>query len=556
MTFRPLLNTTAALLCGILFCGSFAPFVSAQVVHAYRKPNETDLQWLFGGDSPSQSEILQVGFVAPSTVKAAGESTLVPRCEPCKPVNPLRQPIPPAPRVLSNHVSTGIAPDDNRVVNIAPTVNDSAMPIVQMSGERQPPPAAIPKEEQNESTPIMAPVLEQLPVPNEQKHFLDIPPCAAVNSNCSSDPDLGCSSKEEGINLCLACMICGKRCKNKQHGSKNGTVSEVPDMIGSSTWFSDYGVGTSTWWNLFTTQFFQPTMLLSRPNVIEHFNAEVQNRIWADYRHWNNAVSIGRPGTEYWNYLVPDHKRQAIEQFSFGLEKKILRNTSLELRVPVIDQFSSNQSANDAARSVELGNISVFLKQVLKRAPRWTLSGGVGVMLPTAEDWQSPLYRCRLNNDMYYLVPFLGVQWHPNKNTFGHFVVQADIPIEKNELDFVGLEHLKVEGQQVIHTGVQLGRWIYRNDCGPRPCRLGCFAEVNYAVVTGGTSRQYLPQNLININSIYVDPLDARTSSLTAAVGVPMVFGKLTCTNSVILPISGNEHPFSVGYNFSLSRQF
>ena len=146
------------------------------------------------------------------------------------------------------------------------------------------------------------------------------------------------------------------------------------------------------------------------------------------------------------------------------------------------------------------------------------------------------------------MVSFLGAQWHPNNRTFGHFVVQTDLPIEKNEL-IAGRNQKIIDGQQVIRTGIQLGRWIYRVDDGKRSCRLGAFAEVNYAVVTDGSPRYEL-------NNTHVSKFDSRKSTLTAAVGVPMVFGKLTCTNSVILPISGSNRPFDAGYSISLSRLF
>ena len=565
MKFCSFLNTVAAvfLLCSALFCGVFAHFASAEVVHAYRKPNESDLQWLLGNDAESMlssADIIQVGFVAPSNIKSAGECTLTPYCEPCKPVNSLKRPIPPAPKVISSK-TTGIAPDEDGVINIAPTVIDSIAPVVQMSGKQLPPPSEVPKE-QNVDVHLAASVAERLPKPCDKEHFLETPQYSIINSvhdfngatHCSGNSEeFSCSdcSKENSLCTCVTCIICGDHRKNKQHSHSKGcallddeewavnlyhekcktnsNVFYVPDMIGSSAWFSGYWVRTGS-----SQQFALPTMLLTRPNVVEHFNAKVQNRIWADYRHWNNAVSIGNTS-------------RGVDLFSFGLEKRILKRSSIELRVPLIYQFESDGGAETSA---ELGNVSVFLKQVLRQKSRWTLSGGVGVMLPTAEDWR-PNSSDRLKNNAYYLVSFLGLQWHPNENIFGHFVVQADLPVEKNELVFSGSgSSCNVEGQQVIRTGIQLGRWIYRNEQGKRTCRLGGFAEVNYAVVTDGTPEYE------STGTTYVSAFDSRKSTLTAAAGMPMVFGKLTAINSVILPISGSDRPFSVGYNFSLTRQF
>ena len=95
--------------------------------------------------------------------------------------------------------------------------------------------------------------------------------------------------------------------------------------------------------------------------------------------------------------------------------------------------------------------------------------------------------------------------------------MQADFPIEHNELVF-GSERYKVEGQQVIRTGIQLGRWLYRSDCGKSVCRLDSFVEVDYAVITDGTPKY-------GDGTIYVSAFDSRKSTLTASVDMPMMFG-------------------------------
>ena len=499
MTFHRFFVVTAAvLLCSVLFCGNFAHFASAEVIHAYRKPDEADIRWLLDSNPaplPDASGIVQVGLTT---------SMLVPR-GPCDSVNvPVPLP-PPAPQAVNNKMGAGLEPETDGVVSITPIVTDSTS-VVQMTGERLPPPTVVPNEESLTASQVTY-TSEPLPKDNwEQfsRNYSD----HNYPSPCKPATDFGAGHK---------------------HSRHNETRFGVPDMLGSSAWFTGYSVGATN----STVSFTSPTMLLTRPNVIERFNAEVQNRIWADYRHWNNVVFL-------------NNKSRAVEQFSFGLEKKLLRRSSVELHVPVISQFASRQTANDFATSVELGNVSVLAKQVFFRGSRWTFSGGIGTTLPTAEDMRVPTVSFRLKNNAYYLTSFLGAQWHPNDRTFGHFVVQTDIPIEKNELIF-NTDSVKVSGQQVIRTGVQLGRWIYRVDDSKRSCRLGAFAEVDYAVVTDGSP-------LYDLNGVYVSALDSGKSTLTAAVGVPMVFGKLTCTNAFILPISGNDRPFSVCYSFALSR--
>jgi len=400
-------------------------------------------------------------------------------------------------------------------------------PVVQISGERLAPPDKVPKEP-DFAILISDSTVERLPVPENRKQTWDIPglSIADARSKITSGhkplEELSCENFQNDNSLCgcFTCTVCG------DHHKRMKTVFCVPDMIGGSAWLKEYQVGTRR------AAFTSPTMLLSRPNVAEHFNADVQNRIWADYRHWSNAVSFNQ-------------ESRAVDQYSFGLETQILKGSSIEVRLPLFYQYGSKQDGG--AASLELGNMSVFAKQILRQGSRWTFVGGIGASLPTAENWRPGVGI--LKNNAYYLVPFLGAQWHPNNITFGHIVVQADVPIEKNEL-ILGSERVKVDGQQVMRTGVQFGRWIYRADHGKRACRFGVFAEIDYAAVTDRSAYWADARDTIYVSTA------ARKSTLSATVGMPMVFGKVTCTNALILPVSGNNRAFSAAYNFSLSRQF
>ena len=504
MIFRRFFAAAAAmmLVCTLL-CGNFAHLVVADVFHAYRTPSEADIQWLRGVDLASATDssspnIIQVGFTTPS------KTMLMPRPGPCNPAHvPVPLPsVPPPPQTSDSTMHSGLAPDPDGVVNIAPIIAELSAPVVQMTSERLSPPTEVPREDS-----LVAP-LAVLPA---------APPSLLLSEDYQQYPQ-GISDYSASDHY----IGCGTSYNRKPRVF-------APDMIGSSAWLTGYSVATNN------TPFTMPTMLQSRPNVVERFNAHVQDRIWADYRHWNNAVSS-------------NNVSRAVEQFSFGLETRVLRNSSVELRLPLISQFASKQTADHSATSVELGNISVVVKQVLAQNSRWTISGGAGTSLPTAEDYRLPGVSTRLKNNAYDLVSFFGIQWHPNNGSFGHFVLQADMPIEKNEL-IVGNGRYKIDGQQVIRTGFQLGHWLYRIDDIKRPARLGFFTEINYAMVMEG-SPQY------NGGDMSVSAVDSQKSTLTAAIGLPMVFGKSVFANSLILPISGSQRPFSVGYSFSLSRQF
>ena len=565
------------LLCSALFIGNFA---SAEVVQAYRTPSDADLKWLLGDAAvpipsvASPAVIVQTGHVIPKSTKIP----MLPG-DPCRPAGLPNPPIPPAPQSVAGKMNAGLETDEEGVVNITATVTDAFTPVVQMAGDRIPPPIAVPRE-QDSSLPVLTTesTVERQPI----ERPLDLPSYMDDDIGCGSGPYCSGKTKRSGFPcFCLTCVTCGDHRKNKQHvcgddGTSHDTqwierldkiywdsrtFGNVPDMIGSGTWFTGHEAGITVTTidgngaviETFSSQFTLPTMLLTRPNMAEHFNAGVQNRIWADYRHWHDAVSVYTNNSAV-SPIVAEEKR-VIEQFTFGLEKQISRDASIEIRMPILYQFGSG---SDDTAAAELGNASLFLKQILLQGSRMTFSGGVGTSLPTADDWR-PLANARLKNNVHYLVTFIGAQWHPKNNMFGHWVVQTDIPIKKHELVLNGQPSVEVDGQHVIRTGIQLGRWVHRADYGKRPSRFGVFAEVNYAVITKGSPQKEIDDKALNLNtatSIYVSEFGSEKSTLTAAMGMPMVFGKLTCVNSLIMPISGNDRPFSVGYNFSLSRQF
>jgi hypothetical protein len=279
-------------------------------------------------------------------------------------------------------------------------------------------------------------------------------------------------------------------------------------------------------------------------NLAEHFNAEIKDRIWFDYRHINNGTSIN---------VTDFRKSRAVDQFTFGLETRLTACSSIEVRVPVIDQFASKQSGlNDrlGRSAAELGNLSLIFKCLLSRSNEFTFSGGIGVVFPTAEDWRLP--NVRLENKSYYLVPYLGLQWHPNENLFGHFLIQTDLSVSDNKLR-LGNSTLNVDEPTVVRLGWQLGRWFYRNEQGSHSCRLGGFLELDWTLTTDHANNG---QIFSDWGYVSIGSTNNKPKPLNIAIGIPILFGQLAITNAIILPLTSHDRSFSAGYDFSLSRRF
>jgi hypothetical protein len=503
------------------FCAAAVFFcsIAAASEPVYRQTDKSDVQWTFSdAEMPGPSAVVQVGFVSAKRANhpqraeiAVSNNGLTPHCKPCTPITPPQfkpiKAIPPAPTLSTAKTNiTGVSQDEpesnDSVIRIAPAVSEEDSPVVLMAEKQINPPPQPPKE-------LLPKALSA--------EDNTVPETAAVPSGSDSVPANTAGSLSADLFTPHQEFSGSFTAQPKQY------VYVAADMVGGLTAMPQQRTKDGN-------RFFLPNMLASRPNVTEHFNAAVQNRIWADYRHWNNNDAV---------QSAAGYKNRGSEQFSFGLERKLGEAVSIEVRVPLLCRFASVPlNGQEDEKVAELGNITAFLKSVIRKTKCWTATGGIGVAVPTAKDYWST--GSRLSNELYYLVSFVGLQWHPKEASFGHIVIEADVPLNENKLAGKSLD-----GQQVIRAGVQLGHWIYQCE----PCRLGAFAEADYAVITDGSAG-------VSAGTITVSALRSRSHTLTGTAGLSAVFNRLTITNAVILPLEHTGQSFSAGYNLSLNRCF
>jgi hypothetical protein len=382
----------------------------------------------------------------------------------------------------------------------------------------------------------------------------------------------GCGSGEIIAETCIGVLyrhIAKLRYARMRHNSNhNGQCNcwlcanlDNPDMTGVGIWnyrTAGFGINTINIAANIAALHESPNMFLSRPDIAIHFNAETRNRVWADYRQFNNSIAtaIRLPNG---NIIYQD---RTTNLFTFGFEKCIGAQSSLEARIPLIYQVDSKSELTNGRQNLlhagnnELGNITLSSKYVFARTKKITLTTGLGVSLPTAENWKitnynASNYNASIENKAYDLVPYLAVQWHPTDSAFGHLLVQADIPISKNEIQFTN-QKSKIEESQLIQVGVQLGRWFYRNEYGIYSCRIGGFVEINYAAEINSADNAIL---IDADNYVWLNSPDNKPDRLNFSAGLPISFGQFSINNAVIVPLS-NDHRFSIAYNFSLCRKF
>ena len=518
----------------------------------YRRPSESDIAWLLGcGNTVSYEQ------------KCSG----VLRNPACCCVDCTQPNVSPTPvhRVLETHASVitrapiplpseRLIRQVSHVVESLDTVEnpDAAppdAPIRPVVAKR--PTVALPMPPK----PPQEPEYTQVVVPQKLKTATPLPsPCSYSESTVKKP------TCNDSASYCERSAECRKSCCHSssffsddlfgwmtslhrtrtQHGScctcPCCQVFDVPDMIGDTGRIPYRFIAVPNGGPLFMQS--QPTFLMSRLNLAEHFNLEAKNRIWFDYRHLNNAIE--------WN---PGNGRsRAVDSFTIGLEKKISAASSVEFRLPVYNQLSSGQPGGNTG--TELGNVSLVYKYMVFRTQDYTFGGGLAVVCPTAEDWRysDAGFTATYKNAAVNLVPYLGVLWHPGSTTFGQLLVQADIPISKNTLQFDD-QSFDVREQSLVRVGLQLGRWFYRNEKGRQSCRLGSFLEFSY------TAALDTPATLPLKTDVLLGTTKNKPQMMTLGGGIPVQFGKLSIVNAIVAPI-GNDRSSSVAYNFSLNRRF
>ena len=389
------------------------------------------------------------------------------------------------------------------------------------------------------------------------------------------------------------------------------TATAVPNMIGDT---SAGGCGGFILDGQLVATIAHPTFACSRLNIAENNSAQVQNRLYYSYRHFNSASTY-----DWFSYMPPGRgvkKMLDIDRHTIGLERKIGPKASLELRVPILYQGTPDMyfaetdpskgypfpDANTILdRDVQMGNISVIFKRQLYESRKWIWSAGLGVNIPTSPDIDVDVFidvdnfqmiypdgslggvddlyvdvRGRYANRTVNIQPFLAYRWTPNRRLFGHGFLQIDIPangssghidpsIVVSGPDTTNLPpfNAKVYLQSVMRLNVGGGYWIYRNEQAPLLNGIAGMLEFHWTSTLNDAS-------LLGLNGEYsfvVDGQDAnlilgnmrnRVDIVNCVVGVPVQLGKTMVTNSLTFPVSTSrdKRGFSCEYMCAIERRF
>ncbi|RIK86331.1 MAG: hypothetical protein DCC67_02960 [Planctomycetota bacterium] len=182
-----------------------------------------------------------------------------------------------------------------------------------------------------------------------------------------------------------------------------------------------------------------------------------------------------------------------------GFEKTFFDEmTSVELRVPYASTLDSTVAVDSTGivggTNGELGNMTVYAKLLLLERQRFALGAGLGVAVPTANDFviqdAHGVDVLRVESESTHLLPYVGYVWTPNSDWFCQGFLQFDVDTQGNSVAVSSFDDGAYTGQLVsagrlrdkdlIYVDLALGYWMYQNPRGGFLTGLAPVMEVHY----------------------------------------------------------------------------
>lgn len=390
-------------------------------------------------------------------------------------------------------------------------------------------------------------------------------------------------------------------------GAFAGSLSAAPGMIGDTTSGSCGVVRFEGGLPVVSVQ--HPTFACSRLNISENNSALVRDRIYLSYRHFENASEV----SVFADFDGGDRASQNIDRFTFAIEKKLCEVASLEVRIPVNLQLSSDlqfsQTTGPPGGSAiidlplqdidgDLGNIALIWKTVFIQGDQGIWSGGLALNLPTAPDVrlqgeidderfviQDPtgatadqivdlefFFDANIRNRLINLSPFTAMLIPLGSKNFVQGFAQLDLPIRplegsvRSQLRLPGFgvtlpefdEAGDIDVQKLLRASVGVGRRLHRS---PRGSVTG-LVELHYTTTIEDDNSVQLPVlprlgSLIPATDVEVGNISNRTDILNLVAGLAFQRDRVLMTHGVAMPLRESpDRGFDFEYNLLLSRSF
>lgn len=269
-----------------------------------------------------------------------------------------------------------------------------------------------------------------------------------------------------------------------------------------------------------------PDVATRRSKLSENFSPELRDRVFFNYSFFNDA--FGGLGD--------------VSRYVLGFEKILLQDAfSVEVRLPMAGTYSSRQQIDRGnERDFELGNLTLIGKALLLRTPGYTVTTGLGLTLPIADDARLLLGErelLRIENQSVHLLPFLGVLHRFNDDTSFQAYSQLDFDLNGNpvlaNLDGGPLRGIgRFNDATLLHLDASVHRVVFRTD-DPRYSLKSVIAnaELHYT----GTLQD---ADNVSGDGVAVTDLKRNFNILNATFGAHLLVGRsLVVTPAMSVPL-------------------
>jgi len=293
--------------------------------------------------------------------------------------------------------------------------------------------------------------------------------------------------------------------------------SAVPNAIGDSMGGC---LSAFTFGGIFPSAEVPVCTAFRRFRISENNSALPQHRVYYNYHYFDNALRPALDG-ESVNIDVQRHE--------FGLEYPFWYNmASVGVETSFSHTLNRELDTTDVdLRDVEFGNVSIYLKGILYQDCCKTLSAGLGIDLPTADDVRvaTDTDAFAFDNDVVVLSPYLALLVaDPCSNLFVHSFVQVDFPTDEYGFTFNGTGG-QIDDATVLYVDGSVGYWLQRDCCGNG---IAAIAELHWTTNLEGNATI-----TDGVNTISRTDFDF----LNATIGANIARGCWDVRPAVVLPL-------------------
>jgi hypothetical protein len=240
---------------------------------------------------------------------------------------------------------------------------------------------------------------------------------------------------------------------------------------------------------------------------------------------------------------------QNLNRYVPGFEKSFGEGmVSVEVRAPFAANTVTSSTLNgdmfSSGSDTRFGNLTVYLKSLLLDTEKFALSGGLGVVTPTASDTRvsyangTPLLS--IQNDSVRLQPFLGGLYTPNDRLFVQSFLQWDGAASGNQVAInstgTGLTSAgRITDPSNLFLDIGAGYWLYRSDE-----TRGLTGIIPMVELHQNSALQ--PGDVVTAGPFQVGNFNGTTSLTNIVAGTTFEFAKRSnLTASYVGPIGGGS---------------